>query len=83
MMCSRGIYSSMGYEAGKECCLDCHTKQLCAISCMYAVILLSLLPLLSHLSSSPVLLNVGVGSAVLEVGVGVIVVLTAVFTAPL
>ena len=71
-MCSGGIYSSMACEAGKECCLDYHTKQLSATSHMCAVTLRSLPPLLPPLSSSPVLLNMGVGSAVLEVGVGVI-----------
>ena len=59
----------MACGAGKECCLDC---QLSTTSHMCAVILRSLPPLLSPLSSLPVLLNVGVGSAVLEVGVGVI-----------
>ena len=62
----------MAYEAGKECCLDCHNKQLSATSHMCAVILHSLPHPLPPLSSSPVLLNVGVGLAVLEVGVGVI-----------
>ena len=53
------------------CRLDCHAKQHSTTSCMCAVILRSLPPLLSPLSSSPVLLNMGVGSAVLEVGVAV------------
>ena len=71
----------MACEAGKECCLDCHTLQLSTTSHMCAVILCSLQPLLSPLSSSPVLLNVGVGSAVLKVDVGVIGALPAAFTA--
>ena len=72
MMCNGGTVVWHVGLARSVRCLDCHTQQLSTTSHMCAVILHSLPPLLSPLSSSPVLLNVGVDSAVLEVGVGVI-----------
>ena len=85
------------YIVRHSTCIDFHKLVLCSTyyalhvllssnylpltACMCTLILHSLPPLLSPLSSSPVLLNVGVGSAVLEVGVGVIGALLAEFTA--